>query len=212
MKRIHIPKPSLTRLCKLYDLLQQLEKSGMDSVSSKEMGSLLGLAPHNIRKDIRFIEKSGITGSGYIVSSLKRQIENTLGYTSVKNACVIGLDFFGSAILNLKNAIESNIKIIAGFDSDINRIETMKIDIPVYPTYEIPIVVKNNSIEIAIITDPGSNPDAVVKRLQGSGIKGILNFSPVNMQSASKGIFISNIDIIGEFRYLLACIFLSNSE
>jgi NADH/NAD ratio-sensing transcriptional regulator Rex len=55
-----------------------------------------------------------------------------------------------------------------------------------------------------VITDPGSSPLKIIERLAEGGIKGIVNFSTINLTSNRKDIIISNIDLISEFRYLVA--------
>lgn len=200
-----IPKPSILRLCKVYDILNVLSIGPISTVSSKELGLRLGVASHNIRKDISFVlGESGTIGSGYEIDKLKSQIEMKFGFTRKRKACIIGLDSMGTALLNKRLLLDDNFKIMAGFDSNINRLETLKTEIPLYPTHEITEVVRSHFIEFAVITDAGKDPVKLVERLVAGGIKGIVNFSSVILTSGTKEIFISNFDLIGEFRYLVA--------
>jgi redox-sensing transcriptional repressor len=203
-KRV-MPKPSIQRLCKVYTLLDEYKNNIISTISSKDIGKRLGVASHNIRKDISFLfGESGTIGSGYDIEKLKMQIEQRFGFNHKRNACIIGLDSLGTALLNQRLIINENFKILAGFDSNINRLETLKTDIALYPTHEITDVVRKQSIEFAVITDAGKEPASIIDRLINGGIRGIVNLSSTNITTDRRDIYISNFDLIGEFRYLVA--------
>lgn len=199
-----IPGPTLSRLCKIYGILEDMEGKGDFSTSSKEIGQRLGVASHNIRKDFSYIGEAGKTGSGYNVKKLKDEINQILGFDRDYNACVVGLERLGTAILNFEMPLTDNFKVVAGFDSNINRLETIKTEVPVFPTYEIEEVISRKKIELAVITVAGPSTYEVSKKLINGGIKGIVNFTPHILNFESNHVFVRNIDLIGEFRYLSA--------
>lgn len=208
----NIPRPTISRLCKIYNLLLELERNEIASISSKEIGERLGVGSHNIRKDISYFEESGTTGYGYEIQKLKRLIAERFQLNKKRNACLVGLDSLGTSIINQRLIFDETFKIVAGFDSNINRLETMKTHIPLYPTHEISDVVKRCSIEFAVITDPGSDPYKIFERLLQGGVKAFVNFSSATFSSKRKDIFFSNIDLIGEFRYLVALLTLESEN
>ncbi len=199
-----IPKPALSRLCRIYNLMEELEVKGDTSISSREIGKRLGVGSHNIRKDISYIGETGISGSGYEINRLKTHIEAALGLSKERNACIIGLGGLGIVIMNYQKPLFPHFKIIAGFDSNINVLETIEISIPVYPTYEITEIITEKKIELAVITEPDRNIEKIMERLYKGGIKGIINFTPMTMSSDYESVYIRNIDIVTEFRYLSA--------
>jgi redox-sensing transcriptional repressor len=207
-----IPKPALSRLCKIYNLLEELELKGDLSVSSKEIGKRLGVGSHNIRKDIGYIGETGISGSGYEIIKLKAHIDAALGLSKERNACIIGLGGLGIVIMNYQKPLLPCFNIAAGFDSNINILETINISIPVYPTYEITEVIIEKNIELAVITEPDRNIGKIMERLYEGGIKGIINFTPVMLSSDSETVYIRNIDIVSEFRYLSALFSLQDQK
>ncbi|OHD65079.1 MAG: hypothetical protein A2176_02350 [Spirochaetes bacterium RBG_13_51_14] len=200
----HIPLPALARLCKIYNLLEEMHDKGETSISSHDIGKRLGVGSHNIRKDIGYLDEAGTSGAGYDIAKLKSSIEFTLGFETERNACIVGLGSLGSVIINYQMKQFPCFTIVAGFDSNINKLEIMKTSIPVYPTYEIPSVIKSKRIELAVVTEPDRNIDKITERLIEGGIKGIINFSPVMLSSPSESVYIRNIDIITEFRYVSA--------
>ncbi len=202
--RSSIPGPTLKRLCKVYSILTELEKSGIEQVSSRDLGTKIGVPSHSIRKDITYINWKGKTGSGYRLVELKESIGSALGLDRERRACIVGIGKLGKALMKFPDLYARNFSIIAGFDSSINKIETYKTDLPLYPAYQIPDVVKRELIELAIIAVPGNAAGDVAETLIESGIKGIINFSQMLLSSKRKDVHITNIDIITEFRYLSA--------
>ena len=205
-----IPQPALARLCKIYNLMEELEEKGGTSISSQEIGKRLGVGSHNIRKDIGFLGEAGTSGSGYEIAKLKTNIEKKLGFINKRSACIIGLGSLGSVIMNYQDMPFPCFSIVAGFDSNINKLETLQTTIPLYPTYEIQSVIKRDNIELAIITEPDRNIEKITERLIEGGIKGIINFTPVILSSDQESVYIRNIDIMTEFRYVSALFTLHN--
>lgn len=203
-----IPPPTVKRLCKLYGLLEEMEEQGQEVLSSSEIGNRLKVASHNIRKDLTYLDETGTTGTGYKVNILKDEISKCLGFHVKRRACIVGLGQLGTAILSKDNLFSDNFTIVAGFDSNINRIETIKIDIPLYPTYDIPNVIMRENIELALLTTSASTAQSIADKLMASGIKGIVNFSPVVLSTKKENVYISNVDIMHEFRFLSALFFL----
>ena len=199
-----IPKPAINRLCILYRFLQKLENEGLKSISSSKIAEQLGLGSHNIRKDIGYLGEIGITGSGYDIGKLKNHISQKLGFDQGKKACVVGLGRMGSAIMKFDKFEYNGYQIVAGFDSNINVLETIKTQIDVYPSYLIPEIVKRFKIELAVITVPASAAQSVAEKLIKGGIKGIVNFTPFVIKPTRKNVYISNIDVISEFDNLSA--------
>ncbi|MCP4134171.1 MAG: redox-sensing transcriptional repressor Rex [bacterium] len=199
-----IPEPTITRLCKIYGLLDEMESQGKTSVSSTELGKRIGAASHNIRKDITYLGETGTIGSGYEVPRLRSQISSKLGFYRERKACIIGLGQLGMAIINYVKDITHGFTVVAGFDSNINKLETLVTEIPLYPSYEIEEVVRQEKIDLAVMAVPAKAAENIVNRLIKGGIKGIVNFSPVVLNTNAKNIFITNIDVVGEFRFLSA--------
>ncbi len=200
-----IPKPSISRLCKIYSLLEELEGNGASSVSSNEIGEKIWVGSHSVRKDISYIGEIGTVGSGYEIAKLKKHIGEKLGLNVERKACVVGLGKLGTAILQNEKLFSNNFKIVAGFDSSINKIETLVTHIPVYPAYELADIIRKQGIEMAVITVPGHASRDIIDRLVEGGIRGIVNFSSVPLHATYKEkVYVSNFDIAGEFRFLSA--------
>jgi len=204
-----IPVPTIERLTILCTILDRLEKDGITSISSSELSKITGVQANTIRKDINYIGQPGAE-AGYNIKTLKSTIELGLGLHIGRKACIVGLGDLGGVILNLTDFLGSNIKIEVGFDSSINRLETFKTDIPLYPAYRIEEIVNNKQIELGVITVPPSAAQAVADRLIKGGVKGILNFTPVVIKSSNPDVSIRNIHMLEEFKILSALISFEN--
>jgi redox-sensing transcriptional repressor len=192
-----IPQPSLSRLLAIYRLLEQLEKEKAESVSSSELGKILGFKPDSIRKDVSYLGEVGNFGAGYNVAKLKSHINENLDLQKRRKACVVGLGRLGTAILNYDDLKQNGITVIAGFDTNINKLETITTSVELFPAYEIPEIVRKKGIEIGVIAVPARVAQETAEKLIEGGIKGIINFSPATIK-AKNGVMIRNLDLLGE--------------
>ncbi len=206
-----IPKPTILRLCLIYRFLDELVRNGIQSVSSSQIADRLLMNSHNVRKDIGYLGDVGTLGSGYDVIVLKKAIAETFGLNRSRNACVVGIGRLGSAILNFEQFHPKGYHIVAGFDSNINKIETMRTSVALFPSHMIAEVTRRLEIELAVIAVPELAAQKVTDQLVDGGIKGIINMTPMIIKPSVENVFVSNMSILGDFHYLSALITLNNN-
>ena len=194
-----IPIPSIERLCAMYNLLEQLEEDGLRSISSVGLGKHLGVNANSIRKDINYLGEIGNCRAGYSLRKLKDNLIKNLEINRKRTTCVVGLGRLGTAILEFDRLLPSGFDIVAGFDSSINKIETIQTNVPLYPASEISTVVKRERIELAMLAVPAHAAAESANRLIEGGILGIVNFSLAVIKPES-GVYVRNIDLVGELR------------
>jgi redox-sensing transcriptional repressor len=192
-----IPIPSLSRLLNVYRLLDQYERERVPSVSSTDIGKRLGLKPDSIRKDVSYLGEAGNYGGGYEVARLKALIGRKLHVDRKRKLCVVGLGRLGRAILNYTDLRDRGFFVVAGFDSNINKLETITSAVELHPAHEIAEVVRSKAIEIGIIAVPEISAQDIADRLVQGGIKGVVNFSPCAIKTTDN-VMIRNIDLLGE--------------
>ena len=198
-----IPQPVLERLCLLYNFTENFGSLEKTNITSSEISSYLGFPAHTIRKDLSFLTGIESTGNGYKIDSLRYVIENTLGLDKKRKACIVGLGRLGTAILNFPDFLPKGIEIAAGFESNINRLEMIDSNIPLYPAYDIPEITAQFNIELAVLTVPSEALQKSVDRLVQGNIKGIINFSPGSF-NVPDHIKIRNLYLIEEFQIISA--------
>lgn len=196
-----LPKPTIERMTRIFHLLEELERSGDETVSSGRLGELLGFSSHSVRKDLNLIGFSGTNGARYPVRRLREFMAETLGLARSRKFCVVGLGRLGSAILHYPFLKESGFAIVAGFDSSVNRLETIRTDVKLYPAYQITEIVRSEGIELAALAVPGSAAQSAAERLAEGGIRGIVNFTPAPLKLPGS-VQILNIDLVNELRVL----------
>ena len=201
----NIPFPAIHRLSYVFAVLNKLEEQGITEVSSGQLGRYLGQTSHTIRKDIHFIGIAGTAGTKYDITGLKRLISRRLGFGIQKKCCIVGLGKLGSALLEYTLAIPQDaFRIVAGFDSNINRLEIIRTSIELYPAYRIEEKVKQLQIELALIVVPHQQAQEAADRCCDGGVTGLLNFTPTVIKPKHDGVFVRSIDISGELRILAA--------
>ncbi len=213
-----IPDPSIRRLCQIYQVLDGLARGGSSRVSSSEIGRHLGCRAHIVRKDISYLpgsdslESHAKLGTGYDVERLKRRIARALGLEKPVKLCVVGLGRLGSAIMSYDRLASAGFEIVAGFDSNVNKLEILKSDVELHPSHEIESVVSRKGIQYAIVAVPADATLEVSGQLVRAGIKGIINFSPVVLPREWDGVFIQNIDVINDIRFMVSHITLQRGD
>lgn len=207
-----IPQPVIKRLCMIYQLLNEMSDRGHTNVSSSELGTRLGIGSHNVRKDIGCLDSVKSGGAGYDIVNLKNAIAEKFGFAEQKAACVVGLGRIGTAFLQHSHTVKSEFRIVAGFDSNTNRLETIKTSISVYPAYQISEIAQRLNIRIAILTVPDTAAQDAANRLIDGGVQGIINFTDTNLVIRKDDVFVKNMDITGEMRMLSALIRMDKDE
>jgi redox-sensing transcriptional repressor len=207
-----LPTPTLNRLCRIYSLLAELETAGKRNASSSQMGSMLGISAASIRKDISLAGDLGSAGARYDVTKLKAHLSTMFGFGAKRKACIVGIGRLGSAILDYGQLGLHGYEIIAGFDSNMNTIETKKTNVKLYPAHQIPDVVSREKIELAVLCVPAQAAQSTADKLIEGGIRGIVNFTPSVLKCDKDDVFISQIDVVKEFRLLSAMISLAGRE
>jgi redox-sensing transcriptional repressor len=194
--------PTITRLCMVFQQCDELQVLGVHRASSTQIGKAIGVPAHTIRKDINCLGEVGDTGSGYDVAKLKEHLTRSMGFEQNRRACIVGLGRLGSALMDYEKFEASGFSVVAGFDSSVNRIETMQTRVPVYPAYDMKEIIRREAIELALLTVPAQAAQATADLLIASGIQGIVNFAPVVITVPASRVQVRNMNVINEMRVL----------
>ncbi len=205
-----IPEPAIKRLSIMYQYLCRLSDENITQISSKELGSYVDISAHTIRKDISYLNNANIAGSKYSVDNLIRIIGDRLHFNRERKACIVGIGRIGSAVLQYNYFKMNGFIIAAGFDSNINKIETLHAECPLFPSYQIEDKVRELGIDLAVLAVPAGAAQMSAERLIQGGIKGIVNFTSTTLR-CEKHIHVIDIDVTREFRILSAMISLSGN-
>jgi redox-sensing transcriptional repressor len=163
-----------------------MEEKGEKVISSAQLAKKCIVNAAQVRKDLAYFGEFGIRGVGYYVKDLLNNIKRILGSNKEWRMGVIGVGNLGSALLSYKDFLKQNYKIVAAFDIDppkvIGRVaEKLGKPAEVFHINRIKEVVQERKIEIGLITTPPSEAQGVANLLVEAGVRGILNFAPVQI-------------------------------
>jgi redox-sensing transcriptional repressor len=172
------------RLSNYRSVLCKLKALGFVKVFSDNLGDALGISSSQVRKDFSKFDLTGNKKGGYKVDQLIERLNVILGKDKIQSIIVVGCGKIGTALMNYNGFSRESIKVAAGFDTDPTIINEKAI-IPILELTKMKEFIEKNGIRIAIITTPESGTPMVQNILLESGIKGILNFTPVRLKGSA---------------------------
>ena len=196
-----ISDKTIQRLSIYYRCLHFLAQQGTGEISSKSLADLLELKPSQVRKDLSYFGKFGKRGSGYYVPELELKVAQILGIEKGRRVAVVGMGNLGSALAAYKGFEVLGFHIIAAFDNSPQKIGKKVRGKTCYSIADFKKTVKEQNIEMIMLTVPIEVVHDVTSTIVQSGIKAILNFTPVPL-NVPKGVKVSNVDLAMELKSL----------
>lgn len=177
-----ISESTIERLSLYYRALSILEKEDVKTISSKELAKHEKLTPAQVRKDLSFFGSFGTRGLGYPVSELKKRIATILGLDRTWKVALVGVGNIGSALVGYKEFQRHGFGIEMIFDNDQRKIGSNHKGILVSDMANLRESLKENNIDIVIIAVPATVAQYIVDDIVEAGVRGILNFAPINLK------------------------------
>lgn len=202
MKEATIPKATAKRLPLYYRYLKFLFDSGKTKVSSTELSEAVKVDSATIRRDFSYFGELGKRGYGYDVESLMNFFAKTLNEDKLTNVALIGVGNLGHALLNYKFHQSDSIRISAAFDVNQDIVGHILEGVPVYSANDMVDQVREQHIEVAILTVPTAVAQENAELLVEAGVKGIMNFTPVRL-NVPESVQIQNVDLTNEMQTLI---------
>lgn len=177
-----ISDSTIHRLSLYYRSLSDLEKSGHQTVCSKELGKREKLTPAQVRKDLSFFGSFGTRGLGYPVRELKDKIAEILGINRSWNVAIVGVGNIGSALIAYKEFQKQGFHIKLAFDNDQRKIGSRHKGIVISDVKDLKPLLRKEGIQMVIVAVPARAAQAVVDEVVAAGVKAILSFAPTNLK------------------------------
>ncbi len=191
----------IMRILKYKNALKRMKSFGFIKVFSNNLGDSIGITSVQVRKDFSLFNITGNKKGGYVIDDLLEQIDNILGKEEVQNVIVVGCGKLGMSLMGYNGFEKDSISIVAGFDASEDKLDRGA-SIPILPINEMRDFVAANNITIAILTTPDIEAQRMLDELIKLGIKGVLNFVPVRLNS-NTGCVVHNVDLSAELEALL---------
>jgi redox-sensing transcriptional repressor len=193
MENTTIPEIIVGRLPIYLQALQHMQREGIESTSSQELGEYIGISAAQIRKDLSQFGEFGKQGKGYSVEYLVEQLRLILKVDRVWDMVVIGAGNLGHAIARYADFSKHGFRVAMIFDNDPRRVGTRIEEFVVQDMAEMVPLVQQARLKIAMLTVPASEAQAVTDALVQAGIKSILNYAPISL-SVPVDVHVQNVD------------------
>ena len=196
MKRVKASNVSnnvIRRLPRYLRKLDDLNESGVERISSKELGEQLGLTPSQIRQDFSCFGEFGQQGYGYNVLALREQIAGILAMDRGFQAILIGVGNIGHALMDNFCFSDWGFHLAAAFDIKPHLIGTEFQGVKIYGMDELTAYIRENRVDVAVLAVPKEAAIPVTKLLTDSGIEAIWNFTNVELTEPNSRTIVENI-------------------
>ena len=189
-----VPEVVVARLPRYYRYLGNLLKQDITRISSGALSKKMNVTASQIRQDFNYFGGFGQQGYGYNVEYLYNAIGEILGLHDKDTMIILGAGNLGRALANHNNFAKRGFRLVGIFDIDENIVGSHINGVEVLHSDCLREFLKNNRVDIAILTTPKNAVHDIAERLVDCGIKGILNFSYAELK-VPKNVAVENIHI-----------------
>jgi redox-sensing transcriptional repressor len=192
-----LPEKTIERLSQYRRALIKVSSKEKSHIFSHEIASLLHLTPVQVRRDLMLIGYSGSQRKGYEIPKLIHLIGDIIDSKHGQRVALVGVGNLGRAILRYLNKKNSNLKIVAAFDVNPEKVnkEVTGSGVKCHHIEHLSKILRKEKISIGVICVPADQAVDVFDSLVKSGVKGVLNFTtaPLNVK---QDVFLEEYDMI----------------
>jgi redox-sensing transcriptional repressor len=188
-----IPDIVISRLPIYLRALSRMALEGLDVTSSQELGKRLGISSAQIRKDLSHFGEFGKQGTGYQIKYLTGQLRRILKVEQEWAVALVGVGDLGHALVRYNGFRDRGFRITLLFDSDPAKIGAQLDGFTIHDAAQMASLIREHGISLAMVAVPAEAAQSVTDELVKAGIKGILNYAPINI-AAPDGVRVQYID------------------
>ena len=177
-----VSNATIKRLPRYFRYLRELRQNSIFRISSRELSKMMNVTASQIRQDLNCFGGFGQQGYGYNVDYLYRNISEILGVTRSFNAVIIGAGNLGRALSQSPIFEKRGVNLTAIFDSSASAIGTKAGEFTILDVKTLEEFCVRNHVDIAVLTVPREAAKATADRLKNAGIRGIWNFTNVELE------------------------------
>jgi redox-sensing transcriptional repressor len=197
----NIPSPSVRRLSVYLRQLKHLTAAGVKYVSSGQLAECMKIGAAMVRRDLSLFGQFGCPGVGYDVAELVQALRSILGTQHQWNVVIMGAGELCRALLRYSGFSHRGFELVAAFDIDPKKVDTLICDIRIHHVDELSVVVSKYEARLAILAVPADVAQSASELLLQAGIRGILNFATAGLD-APPNVSVSNVDITAHLEQL----------
>lgn len=193
MKKSKVSNNVIRRMPRYLRKMDELIQAGVNRISSFELGQQLGLTPSQIRQDFSCFGEFGQQGYGYNVTLLREQIAAVLGIDRGFTAILIGVGHIGHALMDNFCFSEWGFQLRRAFDVNPDIVGKEFGGVQVSHMDELEEYLRQNKVDVAVLTVPREAAISVTELLTANGIKAIWNFTNVELTEPDSSILVENV-------------------
>jgi redox-sensing transcriptional repressor len=185
---------TLNRLSLYLRCLQELQRAGVERVSSTELAERYQLSASQIRKDLAQFGEFGIRGVGYEVQQLRDRLRALLGLERTHHLLIVGVGRLGTALAAYPGFNGDGFRVVGLVDADPAKVGKQIGSLAVRPIAELATLVRETRATMGVLTVPSSAAQASYDALADAGIRAVLNFAPTQLRLRS-GVRVKTVDL-----------------
>src|SRR3989339_224055 len=194
-------KNCVLRLSRYKNALHRFKSLGFFKIFSSYLADAVGVTSAQVRQDFSLFNIMGNKRGGYVIEQLIEKLNDILGKNEVQQVVLVGAGNLGSALLKYKNFEKEGIKVEAAFDIDPAK-QNSKMGVEVLPLERLVPFIKDHGIRIAILCVPDIAAQQTFDLMCKAGIKGVLNFSPIELK-VTDGCIVTNVNLAVELENMI---------
>ena len=172
----------IKRLPRYFRYLRELRQNNIFRISSQELSKMMNVTASQIRQDLNCFGGFGQQGYGYNVDYLYQNISEILGVTASYKAIIVGAGNLGRAISSSPVMDKRGVTLRAMFDTSPALIGKKVGEFTVLDMAELEAYCAKEKIDIAVLTVPREAAKETAERLMRAKIRGIWNFTNVELE------------------------------
>lgn len=197
-----ISDSTIRRLSRYLRILEAREMSTSRTVSSTELAQEAGTTAAQVRKDLSLFGSFGKRGLGYAVQELAEHLRAILGLKKLWRVALLGAGRIGSALFEYADFRRRGFDIVAVVDRDRKKVGSRWGGaVEVEDVSKLEEILAREEVEVVIVAVPAEAAQEVTDRSVAAGVRGILNFAPVQLRVPA-GVSVQDVNVVTELEAL----------
>jgi redox-sensing transcriptional repressor len=175
----HIADSTVRRLSLYLRVLEHAATRAQQTISSDALAEDGGTTSAQVRKDLSFFGSFGKRGRGYDVGELVSRLRSILGLGREWKVYIVGAGKIGAALVSYRGFSQRGFRVVGIYDNNPQIIGRLIDGVGVRSMAHLERDAARELPDIAVLTVPAEQAQAVADRVVGAGIRAIMNFAPV---------------------------------
>ena len=195
VRREDVSVAVVKRLPRYFRYLREIMRMDKMRISSSEMSKMMNVTASQIRQDLNCFGGFGQQGYGYNVEYLYTNICELLGVDRNFKAVIVGAGNLGKALVRSPMFEKRGVEVVSMFDVSETVVGKLYGNVKVLHTDTLDEYLAKNEVDIVVLTLPKDCAHDACERLKNTSIKGIWNFTGIELKMGECPIIVENVHI-----------------